>query len=77
MIDNQNDKPTLKDVYRTKSGHVVKNPKQYVDEMWYYLFLTSGLTINKSKHNEIRDDLFDKVTYWRNVIYMILIIFVF
>ena len=43
--------------------------------MWYYLFLTFGLTINKPKHNKMWDGLFDKVTYWRNVIYMILITF--
>ena len=29
MIDSQNDKPILEIVYRTKSGHIVKNPKQY------------------------------------------------
>ena len=62
---------------RTKSGRIVKKSKQYIDEMWYYLFWPSGLTINKPKHNEIWDDLFDKVTYWSNVIYMILITFVF
>ena len=45
--------------------------------MWYYLFMTSGLTINKTKHNKMWDDLFDKVTYRRNVIYMILITLVF
>ena len=77
MIDNQHKKPTLKDVYRTRSGRIVKKTKRYTDEMWYYLFLISGLIINKPKHNEMWDDLFDKATYWRNVIYMILITFVF
>ena len=76
MIDNH-EKPSLEDVYRTKSGRRVKKPKRYIDEMWYCLFLTSGLKTNKTKHNEMWDDLFDKVTYWRNVIYMILITFVF
>ena len=33
MLDNQNEKPTLQDVYRTKSGCIVKKPKQYIDEM--------------------------------------------
>ena len=56
---------------------IVNKPKQYIDEMWYYLFLTSGLTINKPRHNGMKDDLFGKVTYWRKVIYMILITFVF
>ena len=77
MIDNQYEKPTFKDVYRTKSGLIVEKPKQKIDEMWYYFFLPSGRTINKPKHNEMWDDLFDKVTYWRNVIYMILLTFVF
>ena len=45
--------------------------------MWYYLFLTCGLIINKSRHNKMWEDLFDKATHWRNVIYMILITFVF
>ena len=34
IIDSQNDKPILETVYRTKSGHIVKNLKQY--EAWYY-----------------------------------------
>ena len=33
MIDNHHEKPTLKDVYRTKSRRIVKKPKQYIDEM--------------------------------------------
>ena len=33
MIDNQYEKPTLKDVYRTKSGLIVEKPKQKIDEM--------------------------------------------
>ena len=33
MIDNKHDKPTLENVYRTKSGSIVKKPKQYIDEM--------------------------------------------
>ena len=33
MTDNQHEKPTLEDVYRTKSGRIVKKPKQYIDEM--------------------------------------------
>ena len=33
MLDNQNEKPTLQDVYRTKSGCIVKKPKRYIDEM--------------------------------------------
>ena len=45
--------------------------------MWYYLFLTCWLIINKSKHNKMWDYLFDKANHWRNVIYMILITFVF
>ena len=72
MIDNQHEKPTLKDVYRTKSGHIVKKPKWYIDEMWCDLFLTSGHIINKPKQyvNEIMwDDLFEKVIYWRSVIW--------
>ena len=38
--------------------------------MWYEL-LTSGRIINKPKQsvNELWDDLFDKATYWRNVIW--------
>ena len=50
MINNQQEKATLKDVYRTNSERIVKKPKWYIDEMWYYLFLTSGLTINKPKY---------------------------
>ena len=39
--------------------------------MWCDLFLTSGLLINKPKHyfNEMWDDLFEKSTYWRYVIW--------
>ena len=48
MIDNQHEKPTLEDVNRTKSGHIVKKPKQYIDEMWHNLFLTSTLSINQN-----------------------------
>ena len=33
MIDNQHEKPTLEDVYRTKSGSIVQKPKPYIDEM--------------------------------------------
>ena len=33
MIDNQHEKLTLEDVYRTKSGRTVKKPKRYIDEM--------------------------------------------
>ena len=33
MTDNQHEKPTLEDVYRTKSGRIVKKPKRYIDEM--------------------------------------------
>ena len=33
MTDNQHEKPTLKDVYRTKSERIVKKPKQHIDEM--------------------------------------------
>ena len=33
MTNSQHEKPTLKDVYRTKSGDIVKKPKQYIDEM--------------------------------------------
>ena len=33
MIDNQHKKPTLKDVYRTRSGRIVKKTKRYTDEM--------------------------------------------
>ena len=32
MIDNH-EKPSLEDVYRTKSGRRVKKPKRYIDEM--------------------------------------------
>ena len=77
MIDKHHEKPALEGVYKTKSRRIVQKPKRYIDEMWYYLFLTSGLTINKPKHNEMWDDLFGKVTYWRNVIYLILITSVF
>ena len=77
MIDNQLEKPKLKYVFRIKSGRIVKILKWYIDEMWHYLFLASGLIISKPKHNKMWDDLFDTATYWRNVIYMILITFVF
>ena len=33
VIDNLHEKPTLKDVYRTKSGRIVKKSKRYIDEM--------------------------------------------
>ena len=33
MIDNQHEKPTLEDVYRTKSGRIVQKLKPYIDEM--------------------------------------------
>ena len=33
MIYNQHENPTLGDVYRTKSGCIVKKPKRYIDEM--------------------------------------------
>ena len=33
MIDNHHKKPTLKDVYRTRSGRIVKKTKRYTDEM--------------------------------------------
>ena len=33
MIDNQHEKQTVKDVYRTKSGRIVQMPKRYIDEM--------------------------------------------
>ena len=35
MSDNQHEKPPPKDIYRTKSGRIVKKPKQYIyiDEM--------------------------------------------
>ena len=61
MIDNQHKNPTLEDVYRTKFGFIVKKPKRYIDEMWYHLFLTFLQYVNKM--------LFDKRTYWRNVIW--------
>ena len=48
MIENQHEKPTLEDVNRTKSGLIVKKPKQYIDEMWYDLFLTSRLSMNQN-----------------------------
>ena len=65
MIDNQHEKPTLEDVYRTKSGRIVQKLKPYIDEMWYDLFLTSGHIINKRKQyvNEMWHDLFDKAMY--------------
>ena len=71
MIDNQHEKPTLEDVYRTKSGRIVQKLKPYIDEMWYDLFLTSGHIINKRKQyvNEMWHDLFDKAMYWTNVIW--------
>ena len=71
MTDNQHEKQILEDVYRTKSGRIVKKPKRYIDEMWYDLLLTSGGIINKPKQyvNKMWDDLFDKATYWRNVIW--------
>ena len=43
MKINQYNKPTLENVYRTKSGRIVKKPKRYIGEMWYYLFSISGL----------------------------------
>ena len=55
MIDNQHEKPTLEDVYRTKLGRIVKKPKRYINEMWYDLFLTSLQYVNEM--------LFDKGTY--------------
>ena len=61
MIDNQHKNPTLEDVYRTKFGLTVKKPKRYIDEMWYDLFLTFLQYVNEM--------LFDKTTYWRNVIW--------
>ena len=33
ITKNQHEKPTMEDVYRTKSGRIVKKPKRYVDEM--------------------------------------------
>ena len=65
MIDNQHEKPTLEDVYRTKSGRIVQKLKPYIDEMWYDLFLTSGHIINKRKQyvNEMWHDLFEKAMY--------------
>ena len=33
MIDNQHEKRTLEDVYRTKPGRIVKKPKGYIDEI--------------------------------------------
>ena len=51
MIDNQHEKPTPENVYRAKSGGIVKKPKRYIDEMWYDSFLTSGHIINKSKRH--------------------------
>ena len=33
MTDNQHEKQILEDVYRTKSGRIVKKPKRYIDEM--------------------------------------------
>ena len=33
MIDNQQEKPALEDIYRTKSGRIVKKPKRYIGEM--------------------------------------------
>ena len=53
MIDNQHEKPTLEYFYRTESESIIKKPKRYINEMWYYLFLTSGLTINKQKHSKM------------------------
>ena len=47
MIDNQREKLTFEDVYRKKSERIFKKPKLYIDEMWHYLFLTSGLITNK------------------------------
>ena len=44
MIDNQLNKPTA-NVYRRIFERKVKKPKRYTDEMWYYLFLTSGRMI--------------------------------
>ena len=33
MIDNQHEKATFEDVYRTKSERIIKKPKRYIDEM--------------------------------------------
>ena len=49
IIDNPHEKPTFENVYRTKSGRIVKKTKRYIPEMRYDLFLISGLIINKPK----------------------------
>ena len=50
IIGNPHEKPSLENVYRTKSGRIVEKPKRYIAEMGYDLFLISGLIINKPKH---------------------------
>ena len=42
IIDNQHEKAGLKNIYRTKSGRIVKKPNRFIDEIWHDLFLTSG-----------------------------------
>ena len=32
---SQHEKSTFKNVYRTKSGPIVRKTKRYIDEMWY------------------------------------------
>ena len=65
MIDNQHEKPTLENVYRKEFECIVKKPNNIL------MKCDSGLLINKPKHyfNEMWDDLFDKSTYWRYVIW--------
>ena len=70
MIGNQHDKPTLENVYRTKSGRTFKKLKRYLDEMWFDLYLTSEHIINNPKRyvNEMWYGIVEG-TYWRSVIW--------
>ena len=47
MNDNQYDKPTLKNVYKTKSCRIVKMPKQHTYDKCYDLFSISEHITNK------------------------------
>ena len=33
IIDNQHEKAMLENIYRTKSGRIVKKPNQFIDEI--------------------------------------------
>ena len=54
MTDDQHEKTTLENIFRTKSERIVKKPKRYTNEVWYNLFLTSGCIINKKSRDRKR-----------------------